>query len=119
MRTPSSLSRSTGAGAAAPAPYNENGGSMTAPALVYLGMGFIVARIILDGKRTRGFTWLQWLQFLVDAARIVLLWPLVLLVEKVVTWLKTETIPAHLQVEISREKPEELIAVVERGGEER
>jgi hypothetical protein len=67
------------------------GNLMTPPALVYLGMGFIVARILLDGKQTRGFTWLQWLQYLVDAARIILLWPLVLLVEKVVSWLKSDT----------------------------
>jgi hypothetical protein len=92
---------------------------MTAPALVYLGIGFIVARIVLDGKKTRGFTWLQWLQFLVDAARIVLLWPLVLLVEKVVAWLKTETIPAHLQDEIASEKTAEFTQMVERAGEER
>jgi hypothetical protein len=92
---------------------------MTAPAIVYLGMGFIVARIMLDGKKTRGFTWLEWLQFLVDAARIVLLWPLVLLVEKVETWLKTDTIPAHLQAELSTERSEEFNPVAERAGEER
>jgi hypothetical protein len=67
--------------------------TMTPPVLVYLGMGFIVARIMLDGKQTRGYTWLQWLQYLVDAGRIILLWPLVLLVEKVVAWLKTDVPP--------------------------
>jgi hypothetical protein len=61
---------------------------MTPPALVYLGMGLLVARIYLEGTRTRGYTWLQWLQFLFNAARLTLLWPLVLLIEKVVTWLK-------------------------------
>jgi hypothetical protein len=61
---------------------------MTPPALVYLGMGLLVARIILDGTRTRGFTWLQWLQFLFNAARLTLLWPLVLLIDKVMIWLK-------------------------------
>jgi hypothetical protein len=91
---------------------------MTAPAIVYLGMGFIVARILLDGKKTRGFTWLQWLQFLVDAARIVLLWPLVLLVEKVVEWLKRDTIPVHLQAELAKETSEDFKPVVERVGEE-
>ena len=65
---------------------------MTPPALIYLGMGLIVARIMLDGTNTHGFTWLQWLQFLVDAARITLLWPLVLLIEKVETWLKSDSI---------------------------
>jgi hypothetical protein len=52
-------------------------------------MGLILARILLEGTNTRGFTWLQWLQFLVDAARIVMLWPLVLFIEKFVTWLKS------------------------------
>ena len=62
---------------------------MTPPALVYLGMGLLVARIMLDGTKTRGFTPLQWAQFLVDAARITLLWPLVLLIDKLETWLKS------------------------------
>lgn len=92
---------------------------MTEPAIVYLGIGLIVARIQLDGKRTRGFTWLQWLQFLVDAARIVLLWPLVLLVEKVVNWLKTDTIPEHLQAELVSEKRDEFSPVSEPAGEKR
>ncbi len=62
---------------------------MTPPTLIYLGLGLVVARIMLDGTNVRGFTWLQWLQFLVDAARIVLLWPLVLFIEKLETWLKS------------------------------
>jgi len=62
--------------------------NISAPALVYLGMGLVMARILLDGTNTRRFTWLQWLQFLVDALRIVLLWPLVLFIEKLETWLK-------------------------------
>jgi len=62
--------------------------NISAPALVYLGMGLVMARILLDGTNTRRFTWLQWLQFLVDASRIVLLWPLVLFIEKLETWLK-------------------------------
>ena len=61
---------------------------MTPPVLVYLACGLLVARIKLDGTLTRGYTWLQWLQFLFDAARITLLWPLVLLIEKVTIWLK-------------------------------
>lgn len=61
---------------------------ITPPVLVYLGMGLVVARAMLDRTQTRGLTWLQWLQFLVDALRIVLLWPLVLFVEKIGTWLK-------------------------------
>lgn len=62
---------------------------MTTPTLIYLGMGLLVARILLDGQQTRGYNWLQWLQFSVDVVRITLLWPLVLLAEKVETWLKT------------------------------
>jgi hypothetical protein len=73
---------------------------MTPPALVYIGMGLLVARIMLDGRQTRGYSWLQWLQYLVDAARITLLWPLVLLVEKVTAWLKpapeVRTVPSDL-----------------------
>jgi hypothetical protein len=67
---------------------HETSSNVSAPALIYLGMGLILARILLEGTNTRGFTWLQWLQFLVDAARIVMLWPLVLFIEKFVTWLK-------------------------------
>jgi hypothetical protein len=62
---------------------------MTPPALIYLAMGLIIARISLDGTKTRGWKWLQWLQFLVDAARITLLWPLVLFIEKLSSWLKS------------------------------
>lgn len=61
---------------------------MTPPALVYLGVGLLLARILLDGTQTRGYTSLQWAQFLFNAVRIVLLWPLVLMIEKVVIWLK-------------------------------
>lgn len=66
----------------------ETATNISAPALVYIGMGLVMARILLDGTSTRRFTWLQWLQFLVDAARIVLLWPLVLFIEKLEHWLK-------------------------------
>lgn len=63
---------------------------MTPPGLIYLAIGLLVARIELEKTQTRGYTWLQWTQFLVDAGRITLLWPLVLLVEKIEVWLKTE-----------------------------
>ena len=66
----------------------ETTSNISAPALIYIGMGLVIARILLDGTKTRGYKWLQWLQFLVDAARIVLLWPLVLFIEKLETWLK-------------------------------
>ena len=68
---------------------HETTSNISPPALIYLGMGLIIARILLDGTNTRGFTWLQWLQFLVDAARIVMLWPLVLFIEKFEAWLKS------------------------------
>ncbi len=67
----------------------ETASIISPPALIYIGMGLVLARILLDGTSTRRFTWLQWLQFLVDAARIVLLWPLVLFLEKLEAWLKS------------------------------
>lgn len=70
---------------------NETASNISAPALIYLGMGLVIARIMLEGTRTRGLTWLQWLQFLVDAARIILLWPLVLFIEKLEAWLKPDS----------------------------
>jgi hypothetical protein len=69
----------------------ETATNISAPALVYIGMGLVIARILLDGTNTRRFTWLQWLQFLVNAARIVLLWPLVLFIEKLEKWLKSRS----------------------------
>ncbi len=69
---------------------HETASNISPPTLVYISMGLVIARILLDGKSTRGFTWLQWLQYLVDAARIVLLWPLVLFIEKLEKWLKPE-----------------------------
>jgi hypothetical protein len=70
---------------------HETTSNISAPALIYIGMGLVIARIMLDGTSTRGFRWLQWLQFLVDAARIVLLWPLVLFLEKFEAWLKSSS----------------------------
>ena len=70
---------------------NETTSNISAPALIYIGMGLIIARIMLDGTQVRGFTWLQWLQFLIDAARLVLLWPLVLFLEKFEAWLKSDS----------------------------
>ncbi|MBK9925262.1 MAG: hypothetical protein IPP66_08205 [Anaerolineales bacterium] len=70
---------------------HETATNISAPALIYLGMGMVIARILLDGTNTRHFNWLQWLQFLVDAARIVMLWPLVLFIEKFESWLKSDS----------------------------
>jgi hypothetical protein len=69
----------------------ETTSNISAPALIYIGMGLMLARILLDGTNTRRFTWLQWLQFLVDASRIVMLWPLVLFIEKFEAWLKSDS----------------------------
>ena len=68
---------------------HETTSNISAPALIYLAMGLVIARIQLEGTVTRGYTWLQWLQFLVDAARIVMLWPLVLFIEKFEAWLRS------------------------------
>ena len=70
---------------------HETTSNISPPALIYLGMGLMIARIQLDGVSTRGFTWLQWLQYLVDAARIAMLWPLVLFIEKFEAWLKSDS----------------------------
>lgn len=70
---------------------HEPSSGISAPVLIYLGMGLVIARILLENTRTRGFTWLQWLQFLVDAARIVMLWPLVLFLEKFEAWLRSDS----------------------------
>ncbi len=64
---------------------------ISVPALLYIALGVILARIMLEGTQVRGFTFLQWVQFLIDAARIVLLWPLVLFLEKFEAWLKSST----------------------------
>jgi hypothetical protein len=93
---------------------------MTPPALVYLGMGLVVARVMLDRTQTRGMTWLQWLQFLVDALRIVMLWPLVLFVEKIGAWLKDVPEGQLYPVKLPFEEPYKQILQVEPpGGEER
>lgn len=70
---------------------SETTSNISPPALIYIGMGLVLARILLDGTNTRGYSWLQWLQFLVDAARIVMLWPLVLFIEKFEAWLKSDS----------------------------
>jgi hypothetical protein len=57
--------------------------------LVYLGMGLMSARMLLDNQKLRGFSWLQYLQFFVHASSIVLLWPLVLFTDKFEHWVKS------------------------------
>jgi hypothetical protein len=63
-------------------------GLFSPPALLYLGMGLVAARILLEGIQTRGLKWVEWLQLLVRAASITLLWPLVLFLERFEAWLK-------------------------------
>jgi hypothetical protein len=70
---------------------HETTSNISTPALIYLAMGLMIARIMLEGTNTKGFTWLPWLQFLMNAARIVMLWPLVLFVEKFEAWLKSDS----------------------------
>ena len=70
---------------------HETTSNTSAPVLIYLAMGIMIARIQLGDTNTRKFNWLQWLQFLVDAARIVMLWPLVLFIEKFEAWLKSDS----------------------------
>lgn len=62
-------------------------GIMSPPALVYLAIGLATARILLEGQSLRGLNWLEWLQFLVRAGSITLLWPLFLFLEKFEGWL--------------------------------
>jgi hypothetical protein len=57
------------------------------PLLIYAVMGIFVTRIQLDQVNPREYKWLQWLQFMVDVLKNVLLWPLVLFIEKSQQWL--------------------------------
>jgi hypothetical protein len=59
------------------------------PLLIYLGMGIVMARILLGGTKLHGLSWMGWLQLLVKAGSIVLLWPLVLFIEKLREWLES------------------------------
>ena len=63
--------------------------TISPPVLIYIGMGLVVARVQLDNTYLRGLKWLGWLQFLVKAGSIVLLWPLVLFIDKLQEWLNS------------------------------
>jgi hypothetical protein len=63
---------------------------MSLPEFIYLAMGAIVARVLLEKTDTRGYKSLQWSQFIFDILRIVVLWPLVLFLDTFVGWLKAE-----------------------------
>jgi hypothetical protein len=71
--------------------HPESAVSISPPVLVYLGMGLAVAYIQLGGQRFRGMKMLDRLQFLVRAGSLVLLWPLVLFLEKLESWLKSDS----------------------------
>jgi hypothetical protein len=63
---------------------------MSIPEWIYFAMGAVIARIMLDGTKTKGYRPLDWLQLVFNISRIVILWPLVLFVEKIEAWLKHE-----------------------------
>lgn len=63
---------------------------MSLPELLYLSMGAIIARIYLEKTSTKGFKTFDWFQFIFEILRVVMLWPLVLFLEKFEKWLKTE-----------------------------
>ena len=63
---------------------------MSLPEVLYLAMGAIIARILLEHISTKGYTFLQWSQFIFEVMRIVILWPLVLFLRTFESWLKEE-----------------------------
>lgn len=63
---------------------------MSLPEFIYLCMGAIIARVMLEKTITTGFSSMQWAQFVFDILRIVVLWPLVLFLNTFIGWLKTE-----------------------------
>ncbi len=70
-------------------------GLFSPPVLVYLGMGIMSARILLEGQTPRVWGFLVWAQYLVRAGSIVLLWPLALFLEKFEAWAKHSTGEEH------------------------
>lgn len=65
---------------------------MSIPGWIYLAMGLVIARILLEGTQTRGYRPMDWFNLLFNIARIVALWPLVLFVERIEEWLKREPV---------------------------
>ena len=63
--------------------------AFSTPLFIYLVMGIIITRIQLDQVNPRGYSVLQWLQFMVDVLKNVFLWPLVLFIEKSQQWLES------------------------------
>ena len=69
--------------------HSELASQFSPAALIYIGMGAVIAKILFEVQHQPRKTWLEWLQFLVKAGSIVLLWPLVLFLEKFEIWLKS------------------------------
>lgn len=68
--------------------FSESIKTFAIPLSLYIVMGIIITRIQLDKTDTHGYTWLQWLQLVVDILRILFMWPLVLFIEKSQSWLE-------------------------------
>lgn len=71
---------------------------MSIPGWIYLAMGAVLARILLNNTQTQGYRLMDWLTLVFDISRIIVLWPLVLFVEKVGEWAH-EPAPANPIVE--------------------
>ncbi len=67
---------------------NETITTYAIPLVIYLVMGIVTARIQLEGVNFKAFNFLKWMQFIVDALRIIMLWPLVLFIDKSKGWLE-------------------------------
>ena len=67
---------------------NETISTFAIPLAIYLIMGMVTARIQLESVKVKSFNTLRWMQFAVDALRIVFLWPLVLFIDKSKGWLE-------------------------------
>lgn len=63
---------------------------MSIPGLIYLAMGAVVARILLDGTLTQGYRTMEWFTLAFNIARIIFLWPLVLFIDRFEGYLKQE-----------------------------
>jgi hypothetical protein len=63
---------------------------MSIPELMYLAMGALTARVLLVGTGVEHRSGMDWLRLIFDILRIVILWPLVLVVDKVKEWSKTD-----------------------------
>ncbi len=63
---------------------------MALPEILYLAMGAIIARILLENVFSKGFSEMQWSQVIFEVLRIVVLWPLVLFLRTFESWLREE-----------------------------